>query len=89
MTADESRVRLVKHPETYAPVVRIRATGRHVLLLAWHQDKHGTWHAHVAWLARQYVTWRGIDVWMRAEDLEPVDGEDYRDVPRTSDEPDF
>jgi hypothetical protein len=26
--------------------------------------------------------WRGVDVWMPAEDLERVDGEDYRRVPR-------
>jgi hypothetical protein len=27
---------------------------------------------------RQYVAWRGVDVWMRGEDLEQVEGQDYR-----------
>jgi hypothetical protein len=26
--------------------------------------------------------WRGVDVWMLADDLERVDGEDYRRVPK-------
>ncbi|MCO6011559.1 hypothetical protein NE236_42075 [Actinoallomurus purpureus] len=69
--------------------MRIRATGRHVFLLAWARDKRGTWHAHVAWLTREYVLWRGVDVWMRAADLEPVPGENYRQVPRRIEEPDF
>ena len=79
----------MKTPEVYAPVVRIKATGRHVLLVAWHRDKHGVWHGRVAWLARQGVLWYGADAWMPAKDLERVEGEDYRAVPRTVDEPDF
>lgn len=57
-----------------APVVRIRRTGRHVFLIAWERDKNGRWRGHVAW--------RGVDVWMPADDLEQVAGEDYRRVPR-------
>jgi hypothetical protein len=33
-------------------------------------------------LARENVAWRGVDVWMPADDLEQVAGEDYRRVPR-------
>jgi hypothetical protein len=50
-------------------------------LLAWERDKHGRWRGHVAWLAREQVAWRGVDGWMLADDLERVDGEDYRRVP--------
>ncbi|GAA4617325.1 hypothetical protein GCM10023195_77310 [Actinoallomurus liliacearum] len=73
----------------FAPVVRIKATGRYVFLLGWARDKRGAWHAHVAWLAREHVLWRGVDVWMRAVDLEPVPGQNYRRVPRYVEEPDF
>jgi hypothetical protein len=31
----------------------------------------------------------GVDVWMPAEDLEQVIGENYRRVPRHIDDPDF
>ena len=34
------------------------------------------WRGHVARLAREQVAWRGVDVWMPADDLEHVDGED-------------
>ena len=44
---------------------------------------------HVAWLARENVAWRGVEVWMPAEDLEQVAGEDYRRVPRHIDDADF
>ena len=43
---------------------------------------------HVAWLARENVAWRA-DVWIPAEHLEQVAGEDYRRVPRHIDDPDF
>lgn len=70
-----------REEEWFAPVVRIRSTGRYVFLLAWERDKHGQWHGHVAWLSRGY-RWRGVDVWMRASDLEQVEGQDYRRIPR-------
>jgi hypothetical protein len=44
--------------------------------------KNGCWKGRVAWLAREQVAWRGVDVWMPAEDLEQAAGEDYRRVPR-------
>ncbi|MCW2943376.1 MAG: hypothetical protein JWR24_93 [Actinoallomurus sp.] len=73
----------------YAPVIRIKTTGRYVLLLAWARDKHGAWHARVAWLAREHVAWRGVDVWMRAADLESVESQNYRQMPKRIEEPDF
>jgi hypothetical protein len=36
----------------------------------------------VAWLVREQVVWKGVDVWMRADDLERVPGQDYSRVPR-------
>lgn len=51
-----------------------------VFLLAWERDEHGRWRGHVAWLARPQVAWRGVDVWMLAGDLEPVEGQDYSGV---------
>jgi hypothetical protein len=71
---------VVREPEWFAPVVRVKRTGRFVFLLAWERDKHGRWRGHVAWLTREQVVWRGVDVWMLADDLERVDGEDYRRV---------
>jgi hypothetical protein len=35
--------------------VRIKRSGRCVFLLEWARDKHGVWHAHVAWLAREHA----------------------------------
>jgi hypothetical protein len=29
----------------------------------------------------QNLAWRGVDIWMRAEDLQRVGGEDYQGVP--------
>lgn len=82
-------VRIVpREEEWFAPVVRIKATGRYVFLLAWERDEHGQWYGHAAWLACRY-RWRGVDVWMRAKDLERVDGQDYRRIPRRITEPDF
>jgi hypothetical protein len=80
---------VVRQQEWLAPVVRIRGTGRHVFLLAWQRDKHGRWKARVAWLARANVAWRGVDVWIPAQDLEQVPGEDYRRVPRYIEEQPF
>ena len=51
----------------FPPVVRIKGRGRYAFLLGWRLDKHGKWHGHVAWLVREQVLWRGVDVWMRAE----------------------
>lgn len=73
---------MVRHPEHIAPAVRIRRTGQIVLLLEWERDRHGRWKGHVAWLTRPQVAWRGVDVWLPAEDLERIDGQDYRRVPR-------
>ena len=80
---------MVREPEWLAPVVRIKRTGRCVFFLAWERDKNGRWRGHVAWLARANVAWRGVDVWMPADDLERVEGENYRRVPRhhSGDEP--
>lgn len=61
--------------------MRIRRTGQIVLLLEWVRNKHGRWEAHVAWLTL-HGSWRGVDVWLSAEELEQVAGEDYRRVPR-------
>jgi hypothetical protein len=72
----------------FAPVARIKATGRFVFLLAWDQDKHSIWRGHVAWLVRENM-WRGVDTWMRADDLEAVKGQGYRRVPRRRGEADF
>lgn len=73
---------VARESEWLAPGVRVKRGGRLVFLLAWKRDKYGRWWGHVAWLAREQVTWRGVDVWMLADDLERVDGEDYRRVPR-------
>jgi hypothetical protein len=51
-------------------------------------DKRGQWRGHVAWLTYRYH-WQGVDVWMRAADLEQVEGQDYRRIPRRIAEPDF
>lgn len=40
------------------------------------RDKNGRRKGRVAWLARENVAWRGVDVWMPARDLEQVAGED-------------
>jgi hypothetical protein len=42
----------------------------------------------VAWLVRTN-RWEGVDVWIRAADLEKVDGQDYRRIPREINEPNF
>ncbi|WP_141954744.1 hypothetical protein [Actinoallomurus bryophytorum] len=76
---------MVREEVWFAPVVRIKGRGRYAFLLAWRLDKHGRWRGHVAWLVREQVLWKGIDVWMRAEDLERVQGQDYRRVPRRID----
>jgi hypothetical protein len=48
------------------------------------------WKGRVAWLARENIAWRGVDVWMPADDLEQVVGEGYRRVPRyIADDTDF
>ncbi|GAB2841190.1 hypothetical protein GCM10027176_51300 [Actinoallomurus bryophytorum] len=70
----------------FAPVVRLKRSGRYAFLLAWKRDKHGKWRGHVAWLVREQVLWSGVDVWMRAEDLEQVRDQDYRRVPRRFDD---
>jgi hypothetical protein len=40
----------------------------------------------VAWLVREQILWKGVDVWMRAEELERVEAQDYRRVPRRIDD---
>ncbi|MGI5224018.1 hypothetical protein [Actinoallomurus sp. CA-142502] len=70
----------------FPPFVRIKGRGRYALLLAWRLDKYGKWHGRIAWLAREQVLWKGVDVWMRAEDLEQVQVQDYRRVPRRHDD---
>jgi hypothetical protein len=76
----------VREQVWFPPVVRIKGRGRYAFLLAWRLDKHGKWHGRVAWLVREQVLWRGVDVWMRAEDLEQVQDQDYRRVPRRHDD---
>ena len=78
-----------RQEEWFAPVVRIKTTGRYVFLLEWARDKRGAWRGRVAWLARNPAMWRGVDVWMMASDLERVEGQDYRRIPKSLDEPDF
>jgi hypothetical protein len=60
-----------------------------VFLIVWQRDKTRRWEGHVAWLAREHVARRGVDVWMPAEDLDQVAGEDYRRVPRYIEDADF
>jgi hypothetical protein len=57
-------------------------------LLAWERDKHGQWRGHVARLTCEYA-WRGVEMRMRAEDLEQVEGQDCRRIPRDIELPDF
>lgn len=52
-----------------------------MLLLEWVRNRHGRWQGHVAWLTL-HGTWRGVDVWLSADDLERIEGQDYRRVPR-------
>ncbi|MDN3356099.1 hypothetical protein [Actinomadura sp. DC4] len=80
---------MVRYPEFIAPAVRIRRTGQIVLLLEWERNDRGLWRGHVAWLSRPQVAWRGVDVWMPAEDLERIEGQDYRRVPKRIEEPPF
>jgi hypothetical protein len=35
---------------------------------------------------RGQVLWKGVDVWMRAEDFEQVQDQNYRRVPRRHDD---
>jgi hypothetical protein len=58
-----------------------KAAAGYAFLLGWRLDKYGNWHGHVARLVREQVLWKGVDVWMRADDLEQVQGKDYRQVP--------
>ncbi|WP_433179872.1 hypothetical protein [Actinoallomurus sp. CA-150999] len=74
----------------FSPVVRLRRTGRYVFLLAWEQHpRGGAWRARVAWVERRPASWRVGEGWVSAKDVEPVEGQDYRQVPRRYEEPDF
>jgi hypothetical protein len=66
---------MARQQEHVASAVRIKRTGQIVLLLERERGPHG-WKGHVAWLAREHVAWRGVDVWMRAEDVEKIEGQD-------------
>lgn len=67
----------------YAPVVRMRHDGRYVLLIGWRRRAARVWEARVVWLQRDGARpWKPVDHWVSAQEIEPVDGEDYRDVPR-------
>jgi hypothetical protein len=46
----------------FPPVVRIKGRDRYVFLLAWRLDKHSKWHGHGAWLVREQLLWKGVDV---------------------------
>ncbi|GAA4621179.1 hypothetical protein GCM10023196_008060 [Actinoallomurus vinaceus] len=72
-----------------SPVVRDRRTGRYLFLLAWEQRGNGSWQARVAWVEQRPASWRVAEAWMRGQDLEPVEGQNYRQVPRRYEEPDF
>lgn len=73
----------------FAPPARIKQSGRYVFLLGWERDKQGVWRAHVAWLVNEGAGWRGVQTRLRADDLEAIDGQDYRRIPRRYEEPDF
>jgi hypothetical protein len=75
----------VREEVFFAPVVRLKRSGRYAFLLPWRRDKEGRWEGHIAWLVREQVLWKGVDVWTRAQDLEQVEDQDYRRVPRTID----
>jgi hypothetical protein len=41
-------VRIAREGSWFAPVVRLKQSGRYAFLLTWKRDKHGKWHGHVA-----------------------------------------
>ncbi|MGH3380758.1 MAG: hypothetical protein ACRDS0_17680 [Pseudonocardiaceae bacterium] len=63
------------------PAVRIKRTGQIVLLLEWVRNKHDRWQGHVAWMIH-HAGWRGVDIWLPGDDLEPIEGENYKRVLR-------
>jgi hypothetical protein len=74
----------------FTPVARLRRTGRYVYLLAWEQHpRDGSWRARIAWVERRPASWRVGEAWVPGRDLEPVEGQDYRRVPRRYEEPNF
>ncbi|WP_345431961.1 hypothetical protein [Actinoallomurus vinaceus] len=82
--------RVPRLDDTFAPVVRLRRDRRYVYLLEWEQRPDGRWRARVVWVTRSPAgVWQAPEAWMPAEDLEPVEGQDYGRVPRRPAEPDF
>ena len=69
----------------FAPVVRLKRSGRYAFLLAWKPTSmaSGTDTSRGSSASK---SWSGVDVWMRAEDLEQVRDQDYRRVPRRFDD---
>ncbi|MBC6463479.1 hypothetical protein [Actinomadura sp. HBU206391] len=72
-----------------APVVRSRTTGTYAFLLGWEQRPDRSWTARIAWLQKEGVTWRVVDLLVQADEINPVEGQDYSEVPRRYEEPNF
>lgn len=66
-----------------APVVFSRTAGGAAYLLEWQQLPEGSWAAEIAWMEWSGLMWRGRRRRVMAEDLTPIEGQDYSRVPRS------
>ncbi len=69
------------------PVVAYRVTGGPAYLVAWERHPDRSWWARVIWIEIARDGYTGKHARVRAEDVAPVPGQDYRAVPRVRVDP--
>ncbi|TDD93319.1 hypothetical protein [Actinomadura rubrisoli] len=65
-----------------APVVFSATAGGAVYLLEWQQLAEGSWGALVAYMEWNGLKWQGRRRQVMAENITPIEGQDYSRVPR-------
>lgn len=64
------------------PLVHLVSADRAVFMLGWEQHPDGSWWARVTWVEHVGGTQRRRAEWVRAGDVRPIAGEDYRHLAR-------
>lgn len=67
------------------PVVRYRVIDGPAYLIGWRRGADGSWSALLAWVVRTDNGYRAAEDRVAANDVEPIPGQDYSQVPRRSD----
>jgi hypothetical protein len=70
------------HVSHIPPIIHSARADGSVYLLRWHELEPRVWCAEIAWVQRDMQGWHSQQATVMADDLTPIEGQNYKTVPR-------